>query len=636
MNKTLLLLASVCLLSPGCTYVSQGVVVDSDRYAETTQQDIFADNTDQVVYLEQNWDRYDSLWFYYTTQGSNVMPYEIFLNLEQADSEKLFRDPTHMNEYRFLIQRASYDNPDGLPVGFVEDTYQDKSYVGFTCAACHTNQINFKGTGIRIDGAPTLSDFESFFLDIEKAMTATLNDADKFDRLANIIIEKDLAENKTIFRQTLQTIAQEQERYNVSNAPEKNGMMVHYGYGRLDAFGRIFNRVLEHLTPGQPNSNPANAPVSYPFLWDTPQSDFVQWNGVGNNNPGGLQGFLGPLGRNTGEVLGVFATFDLKKKKGDIGYRSSAVQRNLLRLEDHLIDLESPVWPEQILPAIDQQLAEQGKKVYQDYQCGACHSNPVDFDRSDSDRLLIAQFASLGQIQTDNAMAVNALTYSGNSGLFKGEDIPDSKDKFSDTTLALFALTKATGGVILEPDHDKWLIRRWVDQIYDFIIAKINNPIKDQTTRHVDFETDAAAQKNLAAYKGRPLNGIWATAPYLHNGSVANLYELFLPSCKQDQIVSGKECRKNKFTMGSREFDPVKVGFVSKDTVKYPELFEYNTSLPGNSNAGHEYAVGKTPVIKRNEKGKAIKNAQGKFETEWLPAITKEQRWALVEYLKQF
>jgi len=56
----------VFFLLTNCTYVSQGVVVDSDRYAAITKQDVFGDTADQVVYLDQNWDRYDSLWFYFT------------------------------------------------------------------------------------------------------------------------------------------------------------------------------------------------------------------------------------------------------------------------------------------------------------------------------------------------------------------------------------------------------------------------------------------------------------------------------------------------------------------------------------------------------------------------------------------
>ncbi len=635
MKKVILLPALLVLLLNGCTYVSQGVFVDADRYAETTRQDIFGDNTNQIVYLDQNWDRYDSLWFYNTTQGSNFMPYEIFLNLEQEDNESLFSNAENMNNYRFLIQKPSHDNPKGLPVGFVEDTYQDKSYIGFTCAACHTNQINFQETGIRIDGAPGLVDFEGFFLGIEQALKATLNNPAKFDRLADVLIAKEITENKQDFRQTLKAITQNQQDYNKSNAPVNGDKMIHYGYGRLDAFGRIYNRVLQHLKTGTPNSNPANAPVSYPFLWDTPQHDFVQWNGVGNNNPGGIIGFLGPLGRNTGEVLGVFGTFDLTKIPGDKGFRSSVVRRNLLRLEDHLISLESPLWPEHILPEINQQLANQGKEVYQSYQCDSCHSSPDQFDRSSSDRRVIAQFSSLKMIRTDPSMAANALTYQGNSGVFEGEKLPDSNQTFGAKTAALLALRKATGGVILEPDHDKLPIQRGFEQTYDFIVAFFNNPIKE-TTRHLDFGTDNQLPLSLSAYKGRTLNGIWATAPYLHNGSVPNLYELFLPSCTQDEINAGKECRSNKFTLGSREFDPVKVGLVEKKVSEYPDLFEFDVSLPGNRNTGHEYAAGKTPVIKLDSNGKPIKNAQGQVATELLPAISKNQRLALLEYLKTF
>jgi hypothetical protein len=77
------------------------------------------------------------------------------------------------------------------------------------------------------------------------------------------------------------------------------------------------------------------------------------------------------------------------------------------------------------------------------------------------------------------------------------------------------------------------------------------------------------------AYKGRPLNGIWATAPYLHNGSVPNLDELLKPPAE----------RVKTFNVGSREFDPDKVGFRSDQGT-----LEFDTKLPGNSNAGHDYS----------------------------------------------
>jgi hypothetical protein len=637
--KKIIPLCAAALLLTNCTYVSEGVVANEGRYAETSAKDIFDDITSRVVYLNQNWDRYDSLWFYFTTQGSDFMPYEVFLNLEQADNKGLFRSSDNMNNYRFLTQKSSYDNPNGLPVGVVKDGYQGKDYMGFTCAACHTTQINYKGTGIRVDGAPTLADFEGFFEGIAKAVKATLDDPAKFDRLAKKMVSQRIVDNTTDFRQMLEGIYGERNAYNINNAPKQGDHLVHYGYGRLDAFGRIYNRVLEHLTPGQANGNSANAPVSYPFIWDTPHHDFVQWNGVGDNNPGDrpkFSGLLGSLSRNTSEVLGVFASFDLQKQDGDQGYRSSVDQRNLVRLEKHLVSLKSPVWPEAILSPINHTLAEQGKQVFIDYKCDTCHSSPGQFDRNSGDRRVIAQFSSLQQIGTDRAMAENALKQKGNSGLFKGEPIPDDPKNrvFGDTEPVLPALKKATTGVILEPDHDKSAARRGIEQAYDFTVAKASNLILAKTERHVDFEINEDVKKgSLSVYKARPLNGIWATAPYLHNGAVANLYELFLPSCSDTEMATGKTCRSNRFTVGSREFDPVKVGFVSKNAAIYPNLFVFDTTLPGNRNNGHEYTSGNTPIIKLDKTGKPIKNAEG-IEMEKLPPINDSQRWALVEYLK--
>ena len=57
----------------------------------------------------------------------------------------------------------------------------------------------------------------------------------------------------------------------------------------------------------------------------------------------------------------------------------------------------------------------------------------------------------------------------------------------------------------------------------------------------------------LSTYRARPLDGIWATAPYLHNGSVPNLYQLLLPAVQ----------RVTTFKVGSDQFDPVYVGFVT-------------------------------------------------------------------------
>ncbi len=628
-TKISLSLITFSLLS--CTYVSQGVVTSGDRYAEVMKEDYFGDSFEKIVYLDQNWDRWDSLWFYTTTQGSDFMPYDLFLHLEQADSDVLFRDADNMSKYRYLIQRESWDNPDGLPVGFVKDSYQGKDYMGFTCAACHTGQVNYQGVGIRIDGGPALADMDGMLRALESALQATRDDEMKLARLAQNM-SQDLSSVQVEVKASLDWLRE----YNQINLSVNNGQLVDYGYGRLDAFGRIYNRVLGHMTPGDSsNSNPPNAPVSYPFLWDTPQHDFVQWNGVANNNEGPPAGFLGPLGRNTGEVLGVFASFSLEEQDTHLGYKASVDKRNLGRLERHLAGLQSPLWPEDILPAIDKQLAEQGEEVFEAYKCQLCHSDDESFVRDDKKRLVVAQFSSLSLIGTDPQMADNALNYQGDSGMLKGRAITiGGNDKFSDTTHVVFALQNAAQGVIVARDPDKSWLRARAEWLYDIVVAFFHNPVVEETQFHLDFEINNNFPNNLNAYKARPLNGIWATAPYLHNGSVPNLYDLFLPSCSDDEITAGKECRPNRFTLGSREFDPIKVGLVSKDKVEFPGLFEFDTSLPANGNAGHEYAAGVTAVIKVDASGKAIRKADGSFDLELLPAINEQQRLALVEYLK--
>src|SRR5262249_17866658 len=77
-------------------------------------------------------------------------------------------------------------------------------------------------------------------------------------------------------------------------------------------------------------------------------------------------------------------------------------------------------------------------------------------------------------------------------------------------------------------------------------------------------------------YKLGALTGIWATPPYLHNGSVPTLYDLLLPSSLRPIFKAGEPApraavvRPENFYVGNREFDPVRVGF---DTQPSPGAF---------------------------------------------------------------
>ena len=116
----------------------------------------------------------------------------------------------------------------------------------------------------------------------------------------------------------------------------------------------------------------------------------------------------------------------------------------------------------------------------------------------------------------------------------------------------------------------------------------------------------------LAQYKPRPLAGIWATGPFLHNGSVPTIYQLLLPADQRDK----------KFFVGTRDFDPVNLGFSTQPPSKGG--FWLDTSITGNSNIGHEFRKGYIPWTE----GSAPQ--YGVIGDEW----TEQQRRDLIEYLK--
>jgi hypothetical protein len=126
-------------------------------------------------------------------------------------------------------------------------------------------------------------------------------------------------------------------------------------------------------------------------------------------------------------------------------------------------------------------------------------------------------------------------------------------------------------------------------------------PREQADLRAVRLQRCMTEKSDIFGYKARPLTGIWATAPYLHNGSVPTLYDLLL----------APEDRPSTFWVGSREFAPINVGYIT--TQNEDNSFAFRTRdedghmIPGNSNAGHDY-----------------NNA----------AFTDEERRALVEYMK--
>ena len=116
---------------------------------------------------------------------------------------------------------------------------------------------------------------------------------------------------------------------------------------------------------------------------------------------------------------------------------------------------------------------------------------------------------------------------------------------------------------------------------------------------------DGFGRSNLVTapcgYKARPLVGVWATPPFLHNGSVPTVYDLL------------SESRPAKLQIGSSEYDPEKLG-LSQAAV--PNAVMLGTTAVGNSNAGHWFTDDRTRTGRIGRR------------------LTDEERYDLIEYLK--
>src|ERR1700731_4138874 len=59
------------------------------------------------------------------------------------------------------------------------------------CSACHSNEITYNGKRMRVQGAPTLADFQSFREALNKALDQTRRDDQKFARFAKKVLADD-------------------------------------------------------------------------------------------------------------------------------------------------------------------------------------------------------------------------------------------------------------------------------------------------------------------------------------------------------------------------------------------------------------------------------------------------------------
>jgi len=536
-----------------------------------------------VEWANQNWSAEQRAQYYHMAQGTELLPYKWFLVLEQPKlqlfgSVPRFADSNYLARFGFLPDAAGPENPDGLPVGFAKDVVKDPftgetvEVVGLTCSACHTGQLEYNGKGYRVEGGASTVDLASFQTELGYAVAFTDKIPGRYGRFEKAVLGDNASDDaKKQLRQQFEKVLNDglDEK---KLADEGKLYDEAAGFARTDALGRIGNYVFGTELDNA-NLRVANAPASFPPLWYTSWFGWVQYNGS----------IQQPMVRNIGEALGVRARVNLKDP-GKL-FQSTVNVKNQRQIEALLAGptafngLKSPPWPEDLFGPIDKAKAAKGAQLYKE-QCQHCHLPPLDSAEIKDPQyweqglqgktFLKLNLIPLDEIGTDPTEATN---------WYERKAVTDA--------LGLGTVSAAVG------------LRVVTDKIRD-INYDAMGLTAEQRMEWNGYRADGVTAP--LAYRARPLGGLWATPPFLHNGSVPNLYQMLVPASQRDKT----------FYVGSREFDPKNVGY---STAKFDGGFEFRTDQTGNSNAGHEF---------RNTPGK------GRIGRE----LTDEERWAIIEYLK--
>ncbi len=259
-------------------------------------------------------------------------------------------------------------------------------WVGPTCSMCHTSHISYQGTQLTVYGGQTMGDLAGFQLEILGALQSTRADTAKFERFARKVLGADGLvsgyndANKARLQAALDaTIVRLRDgsHFNLPHDPE-------FGPAAWTPSVSIFNSVGYELHADEQIYGAEDAPVSYPFLWNVPQLDRVQWTGFNPNHINVVEidnrkFDVGALARNAGEAVGVFA--DVKvlspiQSALHIGYPSSINVDNLIRIEDQLGQLKPPAWLNQLFGAPESTRVAEGRELYRQH-CSSCHT-PLD------------------------------------------------------------------------------------------------------------------------------------------------------------------------------------------------------------------------------------------------------------------
>jgi len=228
---------------------------------------------------------------------------------------------------------------------------------------------------------------------------------------------------------------------------------------------------------------------------------------------------------------------------------------NITQIQRSLEALRTPQWPEAVFGSLDRPRVEAGRALY-DEHCARCH--------------------------TRNTLPPNDLgiVFKERPAFDVGTDPTAYKEFAADAAIRVAGLQRLSDGILklrqakLAAGPEAALAMNYMK--FDskgrpnaFALAQDN----------YKEAADAKGPRSGAAYWASPLEGIFASSPYFHNGSVRTLSDVLTPPAQ----------RARTFRTGSNEFDTDGVG------LRNAGAFLYDTAEPGKGNGGHLFGTDLPP-----------------------------------------
>lgn len=331
-----------------------------------------------------------------------------------------------------------------------------------------------------------------------------------------------------------------------------------------------------------------------PFLWNAPVQDKTQWPGFADNG----DSLLG-LARNAGEVYGVFATFHPEHKPlfpNGVDFRksNSANFGGLAKLEDLIGAIGAPKYPWSVKAT----LVAKGQEIFAG-QCAGCHGVAPGKPRL----LNLHTWRTPVQDVGTDSKQYSILVRTADSGALEGGHLtifsrPIPKNAKAIDLLGFSVIGSLLQGGLLEAAQHSPAAKA----LPGIQPPKVQTALKGAYSleRTPDQIKMCDPKSKPYCYESRVLHGIWATAPYLHNGSVPTLEDLLKPSSQ----------RPASFKVG-RAYDIKRLGLASEQP-------------------GSPYSRTTTDCSKRDDDNSRCGHEGPGFGTD----LSDTDREALLEYLK--